>query len=528
MHQRRRCARGVRRIHRARSYTVNSPLALLCLVLASCGGGSGAASSGSYSGASLSVSPCSVSLSSTTNQTSEPTATLQVDINTVSASTQTYTSVSYSTNGINSITQTVSASAYTLTINFLPPSQLGTGTYDDTVKVSTCYDPKCAHEVSGSPEVIPVTYAIAQAGPTITAVQPAAAVATGPAFTLQVSGSEFTAQSVVRWNGIPLATTFVSPAALTALVPAADVTAPGVVGITISSGSAGVADSGAFDFTVYGPTLTSISPTSASLGTSEVALTVTGANFTANSVVEWNGVPLAGTFVSSTQLTARVPGTDLGVPGSTPVTVVASAGESSGSPPVDFTVEPPAGLTLGSVSPSAVDAGSVSFTLTILGYGFETDAIAQWNGGARATTYVSPEELLAQIAATDIATAGSATVAVLNPSAGITSDSSQVIIDPPSKDAVAVQENPEHTGAVEFNSVTLPSSRTWTVNVGGSPSYALIADGKVFVTVDPYSGANESSQLIALDQTTGASAWGPISISGVINPSSRIRGVDDR
>ena len=519
LHRRGR-ARGVRRTYRAGSYILRSrfgPPALLCLILASCGGGSGAASSGSYSGASLSVSPSSVSLSSTTSQTSEPTATLQVDINTVSAAPQTYTSVSYSLNGINSVSQTVSASAYTLTINFLPPSQLGVGTYDDTVKVSTCYDQKCAHEVSGSPEVIPVTYSITQAGPTITAVQPAAAVASGPAFTLQLSGSRFTSQSVVQWNGTPLATTFVSSTDLTAQVTAADITAPGVVGITVSSGSSGVPDSSAFDFTVSGPTLTSISPASAPLGTSEVTLTVAGTNFTANSIVEWNGVPLASTFVSSTELTARVPGTDLGVPGATPVTVVASANDSSGSPPIDFTVQPPAGLTLGSVSPSAVEAGGVSFTLTILGYGFDTDAVAQWNGGARPTTYVSPEELLAQISASDIASSGSATVAVLNASAGITSNSSQVTIDPPSKDAVAVQENPEHTGAVEFNSLILPSSSTWTVNVGGSPSYALIADGKVFVTVDPYTGTNESSQLIALDQTTGASAWGPISISGVIN-----------
>ncbi len=520
MLHRRRCARGVRRTHRAGSYTFNSrfgPLALLCLVLASCGGGSGAASSGSYSGASLYVSPSSVSLSSTTSQTSEPTATLQVDIYTVSASTQTYTSVSYSTYGINSVTQTVSASAYTLTINFLPPSQLGAGTYDDTVKVSTCYDQKCAHEVSGSPEVIPVTYTVAQAGPSITGVQPSSADAGGPAFTLSVSGTGFTSQSIVDWNGSPLPTAFVSSTALTAQVSAADINIPDIENITVISGSSRIPTSNIIYYTVSGPTLTSISPTSASLGAPAFTLSVAGANFTTNSIIEWNGTPLTTTFVTSDQLTAQVPATDLSTAESVPVSVAISATNSGGPPPIDFAVIAPTALTLVSVSPPTVYAGGPPFSLTILGYGFDSASVAQWNGSALSTKYVSAQELLAQNPATDIASAGSAAVTVQNASQGVTSSVSTVTIAPPLKDAVALQMNPAHSGAVEFNSVSLPSTSSWAVNVGGTPSYALIADGKVFVTVQMASGSNPSSELLALDQKTGATAWGPISVSGQAN-----------
>ena len=45
----------------------------------------------------------------------------------------------------------------------------------------------------------------------------------GPAFTLTVSGTGFVPGAVVRWDGQPLATTFVSASRLTAAIPAADI-----------------------------------------------------------------------------------------------------------------------------------------------------------------------------------------------------------------------------------------------------------------------------------------------------------------
>jgi hypothetical protein len=40
-----------------------------------------------------------------------------------------------------------------------------------------------------------------------------------------------------------------------------------------------------------------------------------------------------------------------------------------------------------------------------------------------------------------------------------------------------------HAGAIAFNSVTLPASSVWTVDLGGQPSYAVIVGGTVFFTV---------------------------------------------
>jgi len=73
------------------------------------------------------------------------------------------------------------------------------------------------------------------------------------------------------------------------------------------------------------PTLSSLSPASASTGGAAFTLTVTGSGFVNNtavkSVVRWNGVDRPTTFVSGGQLTAQIPASDLATAGTAGVTV---------------------------------------------------------------------------------------------------------------------------------------------------------------------------------------------------------------
>jgi hypothetical protein len=69
--------------------------------------------------------------------------------------------------------------------------------------------------------------------------------------------------------------------------------------------------------------------------------------------------------------------------------------------------------------PASKVPGSRAFVLTVSGTGFAHDAILQWNGSSRPTTFVSQAELQAKILASDIATAGTASVTVLNPGVGV-------------------------------------------------------------------------------------------------------------
>jgi hypothetical protein len=71
-----------------------------------------------------------------------------------------------------------------------------------------------------------------------------------------------------------------------------------------------------------------------------------------------------------------------------------------------------------SLNPAAAAPGSPAFTLTVNGTGFVSGAVVNWNGSARATTFVSSSQLTASITAADVATAGTATITVTNPTPG--------------------------------------------------------------------------------------------------------------
>jgi len=259
------------------------------------------------------------------------------------------------------------------------------------------------------------------------------------------------------------------------------------------------------------PTLNTISPSSALAGQAGFTLTATGTSFTAQTVLQWNGVALPTSFVNADQLTASVTAANVANAGSYQVTAMTPGGVSSNA--LVFTVAAAAQLQLSSISPTTVAAGGQPFVLTVLGQGFTTGSVVQWNGSARSTQYVSTTELLAQISMADIAAVASVPITVMNSAPAGTSNAQTLTVAAPSRDAVAFQENAAHSGVMQFNSVSFPASSAWSVTLGGAPSYALIAGGKVFVTV----AVSGNTQLVALDQTTGATVWGPIQIAGPSN-----------
>lgn len=98
------------------------------------------------------------------------------------------------------------------------------------------------------------------------------------------------------------------------------------------------------------PSISSISPSSATAAGSGFTLTVNGSNFVNGAVVRWNGSDRTTTFVNSGQLTAAISAADIATVGNRTVTVFnpAPGGGTSGS--LTFTVNPialiPAAYTL--------------------------------------------------------------------------------------------------------------------------------------------------------------------------------------
>jgi 6-phosphogluconolactonase (cycloisomerase 2 family) len=174
------------------------------------------------------------------------------------------------------------------------------------------------------------------------------------------------------------------------------------------------------------PTITSISPNTAVAGGAAFTLTINGTNFVASSMVNFVGART--TFVNSTQLTAAIPASSIASAGMSAVTVTNPAPGGGTSNAINFTVTGGASSvpSLNSIFPSCVPAGeqfinSINNQLTASGLNFDASSVLRWNGADRPTT-LDPDSmdeiLIAQISASDIASAGTATVTVFNPAPG--------------------------------------------------------------------------------------------------------------
>src|SRR5262245_21106829 len=247
----------------------------------------------------------------------------------------------------------------------------------------------------------------------------------------EMNGSNFIFNSVVQWNGVDRPTIFVSGTQLTATIPASDIASAGSASVTVFNppiGTRGGGSSNALPFTITPqapatPTIITINPNSATAGGPGFTLTVTGTNFINSSVVRWNGADRLTTFVSSRQLTALITPSDIAVAGTANVTVftppIGAAGGGA-SNAVPFTINQQNNPTpiLNSLNPNSVNAGGPGFVLTVIGSNFVANSTVRINGANRPTTFISATQLTAMIQASDIASAGTAGVTVLNPAPG--------------------------------------------------------------------------------------------------------------
>lgn len=168
------------------------------------------------------------------------------------------------------------------------------------------------------------------------------------------------------------------------------------------------------------PTIFSLNPNSAIVGSPAFKLTVIGVNFVKKSKVQWNGNDLPTTFVSITELTANIPASDINRPGAVAVTVCNPTPHGNLSNMLSFTISKP-DLAVSTpprivrLVPDHVMAGGESFLLTTIGKNFVTGSVVRWNNDDRKTRFISPMLLVCRIPASDIRMPGISEVRVLNP-----------------------------------------------------------------------------------------------------------------
>ena len=115
-------------------------------------------------------------------------------------------------------------------------------------------------------------------------------------------------------------------------------------------------DSNPFTVLNPAPTITSISPNSVLAGAGS-ALMVNGANFVPSSVINFNGVAKTTSFVSTSQLTASIPASDVATAGAYSVTVTNPSPGGGTSNPQTFTATtppPPLPSCVFSASPTTI------------------------------------------------------------------------------------------------------------------------------------------------------------------------------
>ena len=172
---------------------------------------------------------------------------------------------------------------------------------------------------------------------------PPSAKAGGTDFTLTINGNNFAANDAVTWNGSVRTTTFANSGQVTAAITANDIANPGSGSVAVYTPGF-VVGSASMNFPITGsnnpaPSLSSLSPSSASAGSSDLEVLLSGGGFAQSSFAEWDGTPLATSFLSSGQLVILIPAADLTTSGTSATIDVSTPAPGGGtSKPLTFKV----------------------------------------------------------------------------------------------------------------------------------------------------------------------------------------------
>lgn len=259
--------------------------------------------------------------------------------------------------------------------------------------------------------------------PTISAINPTTEVVGTASRVITVTGTGFVASTVIDVNGSVRPTTFASASQVSVTLTAADVSATGSLSLTAVNPAPCGGTSAAVSLPVNNPSAGTIhlNPSTLTIGTTvPTVITVTGNGFAPSSVVQINGSARVTYYTNSTTLTFLATVADQATAATLAVTVTNLVPGVGISPPASLSVQPAVTPVITSVSPSSVLVGSPNTFLTVLGTGFTTTSVVQWNGTALATTLgysYNGVALIATLPAADLTAVGTADVTVNTPNA---------------------------------------------------------------------------------------------------------------
>lgn len=252
--------------------------------------------------------------------------------------------------------------------------------------------------------------------PTITALLPRAVIEGSAAQTLILTGTNFMSASSVSFNGSARTATYVSSTELTISLSTSDLSALGSYAVVASNPAPGGGNSNSMNFqvTLTPPSISSLSPASATAGSASQMLTINGSDFVNGATVTYNGTSHSATFVSSGKLTITLSAADQAAAG---IYLVAVSNPDNQSADANFAVDNVSPAITG-FSPSSTYPCDPVPTLTIDGSNFVNGATVTYNGTAKSVTFASSSQLAIALTSSDIATPGNNQVIVSNPAPG--------------------------------------------------------------------------------------------------------------
>lgn len=189
----------------------------------------------------------------------------------------------------------------------------------------------------------------------------------------------------------------------------------GLLALAASAACSGDSTGGADDGGPSVPTITSVTPSSAEIGSPTMTITINGDGFGALNLVKLDGQNLPTFIVNAKQITAELPAGILVNAHFGQLTVVRADGTSS--QPFPFTVTNPAPVLTG-LSLDTASVGEANLSVIAAGTGFMPSSKVRWGGIEVETTYVGPTQLSFVLSAGQLAAAGTFQVTVTTPAPG--------------------------------------------------------------------------------------------------------------
>jgi sugar lactone lactonase YvrE len=189
-----------------------------------------------------------------------------------------------------------------------------------------------------------------------------------------------------------------------------------------------------------------LSPASVIAGASaQATITVNGTGFQQTSAILVNGTAQQTTYISPTQLSFQLSAADQSFANYLAV-VVTDAATGISSPAASLSVNNPAPL-ISSLSSPKLPVHSADTKVTLSGTGFMPTTTVLFNGNARATTYIAPNQVSVVLPYSDFASAGTYTLTAVNPTPGGGTAAAALEIDNPLPSITTVSPTTVLTGS---------------------------------------------------------------------------------